>query len=367
MKYYLISGEKSGDLHGSNLMKSIKNSDNEAQFQFIGGDKMASVAGTPLVHYKDMAIMGLWEVLKNLNKINSILEKCKKHIMDFNPDMVILIDFAGFNLRIARFAKKHQIPVIYYISPKVWAWNTSRAWKIKRDVDKMLVILPFEKEFYQRFDWAVEYVGNPVVDAVLNFKNDEKVEIFPEYMNKTRIAVLPGSRNQEVSRMLPILVEVISKYQEYLFLIAKVSSVKESLYDLCSHLTNVSLIEESAYDILSVAQAAIVTSGTATLETALFKVPQVVCYKTDWFSYMIGSRLVKVDYISLVNLIADERIVEELLQEDCTSERISVELDSILSEEGSKKMIEGYERVINILGTKSASNKAADAIYQYLT
>jgi len=367
MKYYLISGEKSGDLHGSNLMKSIQIADHEAQFQFIGGDKMASIAGTPIVHYKEMAIMGLWEVLKNLNKINSILEKCKKNILDFNPDVVILIDFAGFNLRIARFAKKHQIPVIYYISPKVWAWNTSRAWKIKRDVDKMLVILPFEKDFYQKFDWAVEYVGNPVVDAVSNFKSDEKIEIHAEHIKKTRIAVLPGSRNQEVSRMLPILVEVISMYQEYHFLIAKVNSVKESLYDPCKHLTNVSLIEESAYDILSVAHAAIVTSGTATLETALFKVPQVVCYKTDWFSYMIGSRLVKVDYISLVNLIANEKIVEELLQEQCTPDRISLELDKIISEDGRKKMIEGYDKVIKILGKESASNKAADAIYQYLT
>jgi lipid-A-disaccharide synthase len=367
MKYFLIAGEKSGDLHASNLMKSLIISDKKALFKFIGGDNMASIAGSPIVHYKDMAIMGLWEVLRNLNKINSILEKCKKHILNFNPDVVILIDFAGFNLRIARFVKKHRIPVIYYISPKVWAWNTSRAWKIKRDVDKMLVILPFEKEFYRRFDWAVEYVGNPVVDAVSNFRNDEKKVIRPEHTQKTRIAVLPGSRNQEVSRMLPILVEVIKMYQEHHFLIAKVNSVKESLYEPCKHLTNVSLIEESAYDILSVAQAAIVTSGTATLETALFKVPQVVCYKTDWFSYMIGSRLVKVDYISLVNLIANEKIVEELLQENCTSERISIELDRILSVEGDKKMMEGYEKVINILGNESASNKAANAIYQYLT
>lgn len=366
MKYFLIAGEKSGDLHGSNLLKAIKKRDNEAFFKFIGGDEMSKVGGPPFIHIRDLAIMGLLDVLKNIFEINRILKRCKNEILKFNPDVIVLIDFAGFNLRIARFAKSKKLRVFYYISPKVWAWNTSRAWKLKKYTDRMFVILPFEKAFYKQFEYDVDYVGNPVVDAVIQFDPDHQFLNKLEIESENLVAVLPGSRKQELIQMIPILKPVIEKFESFHFLVAKVDSVPQELYASLEKLPNVTMVLNRTYDILHVVKAAIVTSGTATLETALFNVPQVVCYKTDAFSYFIGKRLVSVEFISLVNLIAGRKVVEELLQADCKPEKIATELQMLFEDGGRNGIQKGYKEIKDILGTGSASEKAASTMVRYL-
>jgi len=366
MKYYLIAGERSGDLHGSNLIKALAQHDDSAQFRAWGGDYMMAAGADLVVHYRDIALMGLLEVLKNLRILRNYLKQCRTDILNYRPDVVILIDFAGFNLKIAAFAKSKGFRVFYYISPKVWAWNTSRAWKIKKYVDRMFVILPFEKAFYKNFDWDVDYVGNPVADAVAGYRIDESFRRQYEKPDKPMIAILPGSRKQEVASMLPVMQDVTARFPEYQFLIAGVSSLPAEVYKN-SFRDNVTIHIDKTYEILSVAKAAIVTSGTATLETALWNVPQVVGYKTGRLTYAIGSRLVRITYFSLVNLIAGENVVTELLQDKCNVDTLSDEIKLLTENEGWRnRVLKGYQKVRNILGSDNASDKAARLMIGYL-
>ena len=364
MKYYIIAGERSGDLHGSNLMKALAAKDAGAEFRFYGGDYMAAAGGKLVKHYHDIAIMGLVEVLKNLRKIKKYINECKTDIVSYRPDVLILIDFAGFNMRIAKFAKSKGLKVFYYITPKVWAWNTSRAWKIKRTVDHMFVILPFEKEFYKKFDWDVDYVGNPVVDAVKTYSLDQSFIDKLKIDDRPVISVLPGSRKQEVERMLPVMNEVMKHFTQYRFMVAGVSTLPPALYQLPP---NAELHIDKTYEILSISRAAIVTSGTATLETALWNIPQVVGYITGPLTYAIGSRLVSVKYFSLVNLIADRSIVTELLQSRCTSEAIIKELEQLVNDSPKRaEVLGGYREISATLGDSSVSEKTADLMINYI-
>jgi lipid-A-disaccharide synthase len=368
MKYYLIAGERSGDLHGSNLIKAIKKQDPTATFRAWGGDMMEAAGAEIVTHYGSMAFMGFVEVLMNLFTILGFIGKCKKDILSYQPDVVILIDYAGFNMRIAQFAKQNGFRAFYYISPKVWAWNQNRALKIKQFVDKMFVIFPFEKSFFKKFDYEVDYVGNPLFDAIAdfnpntNFLKDNQIET-----QKPIIALLPGSRKQEVEVMLRLMLEVKNNFLEYQFVIAGVSNLPKSLYQKFTNQTQVNIVFDAAYDLLSVASAALVTSGTATLETALFNVPQVVCYKAGTISYQIAKRLIRVPYISLVNLIANKEAVKELIQNDLTAENLTTELRKIV-ENGSKRnqILADYVQVKNILGNKGASERAGTLMVEYL-
>ena len=291
MKYYLIAGERSGDLHGANLMRGIRQHDPDAQFRAWGGDLMRAQGATLVTHYTDMAFMGFLEVAKNLLTILGFLKKCKKDILKYQPDVVILIDYPGFNLRMAAFAKKQGIKVCYYISPKVWAWNQKRAWKIKANIDRMFVIFPFEVDFYKKYDYDVTYMGNPLMDAIEDFTPDPGFLRKNNLEDKKIIALLPGSRKQEVIGMLDTMLSVKGSFPKHEFVIAGVNSLPGSLYEKYQTLPNVTVVFEAAYDLLSVAEAALVASGTATLETALFSVPEVVCYRTSGVSYAIAKSL----------------------------------------------------------------------------
>ncbi len=355
MKYYIIAGERSGDLHASNLMKALKQEDSSAEFRFWGGDYMQAVGGEMVVHYRELAFMGFLEVLLNLFTISKFINQCKKDISVYQPDVLVLVDYGGFNLKIAKYAKSIGLKVVYYISPKVWAWNQKRAFKIKDRVDKMLCILPFEVEFYKKFDWEVEYVGNPVVEAVNNHKANNQFLEEHSLVNEI-IAVLPGSRKQELNKILPTIASVIEKFPDRQFVVAGVNNLPIEMYQPIAKYENVKLIFEKTYDLLKYAKAAIVCSGTATLETALFNTPQVVIYKTSPVSYAIGKRVVKVKYMSLVNLIVNEEIVPELLQHECTTERITTELQHLLT-----KGI-NYKTLTEIIGNKVASIEGAKSI-----
>ena len=318
MKYYLIAGEASGDLHGSNLIRQIKLRDPEAEFRGWGGDLMEE-QGTELVkHYRDLAFMGFIEVVMNLSTILRNIKLCKKDLIDYQPDALILIDYPGFNLRIAEFAKKSGIRVFYYISPQVWAWKASRVKLIRRVVEKMFVILPFEADFYKKYDYEVEFVGHPLLDAIADYESTkqapEEFKLENELDDRPIVAVLPGSRKQEISRMLPVMLEVRTHFPNHQFVVAGAPSQPKSFYDQWLAGTDVKLLQARTYDLLQQAKAALVTSGTATLETALFKVPEVVCYSGSAISYQIARRLVSIKYISLVNLIMDQEIVRELIQ-----------------------------------------------------
>lgn len=317
---------------------------------------MQAVGGQLVVHYQQLAFMGFWEVLKNLRTITKYLSSCKKDIEHWHPDAIILVDYAGFNLKIAKWAKAEGIKVYYYISPKVWAWNQARALKIKASVDKMFVILPFEVEFYRKFDWDVEYVGNPVVEAVEQHIVNERFLSDNNLPDKPTIAVLPGSRAQEVKHLLPLLIDVFDKFPDYQFCVAGVSNLPKKTYELVEMHSNSAVVFDQTYDLLAHSRAALVCSGTATLETALWNVPQVVVYKTSQFSYFIGKMLVKVKYISLVNLIMDKEIVTELIQKDSSVEAISANLQSIIQSEGQ------YNGLKATLGQQSASRKLAEAL-----
>ncbi len=325
MKYYLIAGERSGDLHGSNLIKQLKFKDSRAEFCGFGGDEMESAGMKISQHYSSMAFMGFLEVIKNLGTVKRLLNKCKRDILSYQPDVVILIDYGGFNMKISKFCKRNSVCNFYYISPKVWAWNTKRALKLKRTVDQMFVILPFEVEFFKKFDWQVDYVGNPVLDAVKSHSADVKE-------NTDYVALLPGSRPQELENSLPILKKVVKALKHVNFSLAAVDNVEESLYEDIKSLANVTLIKGHTYDLLASAKAAVVTSGTATLETALWKIPQVVTYATSSISYVIAKSLIKVDYISLVNLITNKPVVKELIQNEFTAKNVILELDSLLND-----------------------------------
>ena len=354
MKYYIIAGEASGDLHGSNLIKQINLLDTTANIKCWGGDLMQNAGANLVKHYRELAFMGFAEVVKNLPTIFKNLSFCKQDILVFKPDILVLIDYPGFNLRIAKWAKEHSIKVAYYISPQVWAWKANRVKEMKLCIDKMLCIIPFEKEYYKtKWNWDVEYVGHPLVEVINEFTSTNiEVQstleenflhnIIPHTSNfKNCIAILPGSRKQEIAKKLPIMLEVAKSFPNYEFVVAKAPGQDDSFYEpFLQPYPNVSAVSNKTYHLLSNAAAAIVTSGTATLETALFGVPEVVCYKTSSISYAIGKRLIKIKFISLVNLIMDKLIVKELIQDDLTTQNLVAELNDLLNNEARKKQLQ---------------------------
>jgi len=361
MKYYIIAGEASGDLHASNLIKELTNIDSEAEVRAWGGDKMKSVGANLVKHYKNHNFMGFVEVLMNIKTILKNLKWCKNDIKNYNPDVIILIDFPGFNLQIASWAKKQNFKVIYYISPQIWAWKASRIHTIKRSVDKMIVILPFEKDFYSKYNYDAIYVGHPLLDAI-NQKSEETNANKKEKI----IALLPGSRKQEIEKMLPTMIETSKYFPEYKFIVAGVDSIQPKYYQklLPKH---IDIIYNKTYDLLQQSDIAIVTSGTATLEAALLEVPQIVCYKSNYISYLIAKRVIKVKYISLVNLIFNKKIVQELIQKDMNVAQLRKELEKICNNiEYRNSIFANYKKLKMILGTHGASKRAANEIFTYL-
>lgn len=369
MKYYIIAGEASGDLHGANLMKALYQKDANAEIRFWGGDLMQNVGGTLVSHYKERAFMGFFEVIKNLSKVLGFIKFCKKDIAQFKPDVIVFIDNSGFNLRIAKWAKLQGFRTNYYISPQVWASRASRVKDIKRDVDQLFVILPFEKEFYKKYDYEVEFVGHPLIDAIADRKQVEEKSFRKEYHlgDKPIIALLPGSRKQEITKMLSVMLSLVDDYAEYKFVIAGAPSQDFSFYQQIIGKKEVSFINNKTYDLLSVSTAALVASGTATLETALFKVPQVVCYKGGSISYQIAKRIITLKYISLVNLIMDREVVTELIQNDFTKANLKKELIKILEDKYRQKLFLDYFELEKKLGGKGASEKTAQLIFEGLS
>ncbi len=379
MKYYIIAGEASGDLHGSNLIHELKKKDPVAEIRCWGGDKMQAAGATLVKHYKELAFMGFIEVVKNLGAIFKNLKFCKEDIQRYQPSALILIDYPGFNLRIAKWAKQQGIKVIYYISPQVWAWKENRVTLIKECVDKMLVILPFEKEFYKKWNYEVEYVGHPLVEVVdrclstgpsgLTVDRNEQLTTTNEQRTTNIIALLPGSRKQEILKKLPIMLEVAKHFPAYQFVVAKAPGLEESFYaDLLAAYNNVSSVSDKTYDLLMRSKAALVTSGTATLETALFGVPEVICYKGSSFSYQIAKRLIKIKFIGLVNLIMNKEVVKELIQDELTVENLRFELNELLNNRMKQQQVkEDYILLKNLLSKGGhASANAAQSIYSFL-
>jgi lipid-A-disaccharide synthase len=367
MKYYVIAGEKSGDLHAANLLREIRKLDAQAQFRGFGGDDMQAQGMEIIKHYRDLAFMGFLEVVKNLRTIFRNIEFCQQDILAFKPDAIILVDYPGFNLKIAEFAKKQGFKVFYYISPKIWAWNTKRALKIKRFVDRMFVIFPFEVNFYKQFDYDVEFVGNPLLDAIANFKADPDFLAKNQLSDKPIIALLPGSRRQELEKILPDMVSVVSEFPDYEFIIAGVSDFEETYYQQifakAGFTGKIKIVFDQTYDLLSHATAALVTSGTATLETSLFEVPQVVCYKTSGITYAIAKNLIKVPYISLVNLVGEKKIVTELIQQHLNTKEITLELRKILPSAPERQIqLNDYKILKERLSVTGASETTARLI-----
>jgi len=363
MRYYIIAGEASGDLHGGNLIKAIHRADNAATIRCWGGDRMEAAGATVAKHYRDLAFMGFIEVLAHLRTILGNIAYCKKDIHDFKPDVLVLIDYPGFNLRIAEWAKKQGIRIVYYISPQVWAWKEKRVVQIKRDVDKMLVILPFEQEFYNKWDYPVTYVGHPLTEVIK--EEITQVPVRPLATEKPIVALLPGSRAQEIKAKLPVMLEMTDRFPEYRFVIAQAPSQPDELYMQLIAGKKAELVKGDTYNLLRQAKAALVTSGTATLETALFGVPQVVCYKGNPLSYWLAKKLIKVKYISLVNLIMDEPVVTELIQNDFNPPRLSAELDKLLNGGHALETLKTkYATLWHKLGSKQASVNAAAIIVQ---
>ena len=364
MKYYIIAGEASGDLHGSNLMKGLYAIDKEATIRFWGGDLMQQVGGTLVKHYKERSFMGFLEVIQNISKIVKDISLCKNDIASFNPDALIFIDNSGFNLRIAKWAKKNHFQTSYYISPQVWASRASRVSAIKRDVDFMYVILPFEPDFYKSYNYEVDFVGHPLIDAIENTKLIDEVEFRSSHQlsNKPLIALLPGSRKQEVSKMLDIMLSITPDFDSFQFVIAGAPSLEYEFYQPFLTQKNVAFVSNKTYDLLRFSHAALVTSGTATLETALFKVPQVVCYKANAISYFIAKQIITLKFISLVNLIRNKEVVKELIQNDLNSKLLSEELHKILVSPKRDEILQEYEILQQDLGGKGASQKTAQLI-----
>jgi lipid-A-disaccharide synthase len=396
MKYYIIAGEASGDLHGSNLIKQIKLLDNKANIQCWGGDLMQEAGANLVKHYRSLAFMGFAEVIKNLPTIFKNLAFCKQDILGFKPDVLVLIDYPGFNLRIAKWAKEHNIKVVYYISPQVWAWKANRVKQMKLCIDKMLCIIPFEKDYYKtKWNWDVEYVGHPLVEVIQEFKStkyeirstnlevrntnlevlsmiDENTlpNLVPHTSNlKLQIAILPGSRKQEITKKLPIMLEVAKAFPQHQFIVAKAPGLDDTFYEpFLKPYPNVSTVSNQTYQLLSNASAAIVTSGTATLETALFKVPEVVCYKASNISYAIGKRLVKIKFISLVNLIMDKLVVKELIQDELTTANLITELNDLLNNTAQQQQLQQDYQLLwdKLAAGGNASAKAAEIIYAFI-
>jgi len=368
MKYYIIAGEASGDLHGSNLIKALKTKDTEANIRCWGGDLMQQAGGTLAKHIKDLAFMGFLEVLLNIGTIFKNIRYCKQDIHAFQPDVLVLIDYSGFNLRIAKWAKRNGFKTHYYISPQIWASREGRIHKIKSAVDRMSVILPFEKAFYEeKHNFPVRFVGHPLIDAIEDIPVKDK-EVFCEEngLNKTApiIALLPGSRKQEVHKMLRVMLTVIPHFPNYQFIIAGAPSLDKSFYTPFIKHANIAFVNNQTYALLQLSHAALVTSGTATLETALFKVPQVVCYKGNWISYQIAKRIITLKYISLVNLIMDKEVVKELIQNDLNPANLKDELSKILESKQRNALISAYTILKEKLGGKGASVKAATHIME---
>ncbi|WBX76203.1 lipid-A-disaccharide synthase [Tenacibaculum ovolyticum] len=364
MKYYILVGEASGDLHGANLMKSLLKEDPNADIRFWGGDLMQEVGGELVKHYKERAFMGFIEVIMNLRKILGMMSFCKKDIAEFKPDVIIFIDNSGFNLRIAKWAKQQGFKTNYYISPQVWASRAGRVKDIKRDVDEMFVILPFEKEFYKKYNYNVNFVGHPLIDGIAGRKQVDEELFRKEYDlgNKEIIALLPGSRKQEITKMLAVMLSLVDDFSNYQFVVAGAPSQPYEFYKGFIGGKNVKFINNKTYDLLSISHAALVASGTATLETALFKVPQVVCYKGSNISYQIAKRIITLEYISLVNLIMDKEVVKELIQNDFTKENLKKELLDILEVKHREQLFLSYHELEDKLGGKGASEKTARLI-----
>jgi len=364
MKYYIIAGEASGDLHGSNLIKAIHRQDHSANIRCWGGDLMQQAGAELVVHYRRLAFMGFAEVIRNLPEIFRNIAFCKRDILAFQPDVLILIDYPGFNLRISSWAKKQQLRVAFYISPQVWAWKESRVRQMKKDIDRMIVILPFEKEYYQRrWNWDVSYVGHPLVDAIDDWKKDHLLSAPPA--ERKNIALLPGSRKQEIAMKLPLMLEATRSFPGYHFTIAKAPGQDDEFYaSFLEPYPDVSLVAGQTYQLLNESVAALVTSGTATLETALFRVPEVVCYKGSTISYWLARWLIKIKYISLVNLIMDREVVKELIQHELTVPNLVRELTDLLhNEERRKQLFSDYDALWEKLGSGDrASDKAAAII-----
>jgi lipid-A-disaccharide synthase len=366
MKYYIIAGEASGDLHGSNLIKALREEDMEASIRCWGGDLMQKAGGTLVKHYNEMAFMGFLEVLGSLRTIFKNVRFCKEDIAAFKPDAVIFIDFSGFNLRIASWAKKEGYHTNYYVAPQIWASREGRIKNIKRDIDAMYVTLPFEKEFYEnKHRVPVHFVGHPLIDALASRKPTNETEFMRQNgldPEKPIIALLPGSRKQEVEKMLTVMLSVTPAFSEYQFVIAGAPSLNDDFYAPFVKESQVHFISNQTYDLLSCSYAALVTSGTATLETALFKIPQVVCYKGSWVSYQIAKRIITLKYISLVNLIMDKEVVKELIQNELTTKSLTTQLEKILSGPKRASLLSDYDVLEKKLGGTGASKKAASLI-----
>lgn len=373
MKYYIIAGEASGDLHASNLIRAISKEDSDATFRAWGGDLMQAAGADLVKHYKELAFMGFAEVVMNLRTILGNIKMCKKDIASYQPDAVILVDYPGFNMRIGEYVKSLGIKVYYYISPQIWAWKKNRGFKLKKWVDRMFVILPFEKEFYKQFDMEVDYVGHPLLDAIIKREAQEGREAALrkalDLSEKDVIAILPGSRKQEISKMLPIMLKQMEYFPNYQFVLAAAPGLDMSFFDqFKTDCPELKIVVNRTYDLLELAKAAMVTSGTATLETALFKVPEVVCYKGNVISYQIAKRLVNIKYISLVNLIMDEEIVRELIQNKLNTKLLKEELGKLLDNDSYRtKMLNNFDSLITKLGAGGASVKTAKLIVNDLS
>lgn len=366
MKYFIIAGEASGDLHASNLMKGIKSFDSEAEFRFFGGDLMEKVGGKLLKHYREMAFMGFWEVFKNLNQISKNLKACKEEIKHFNPDAVILVDYPGFNLRIAKFAKLQGFKVFYYISPKVWAWKESRVKALKNYVDKLIVIFPFEVDYFKVHGIDVIYEGNPLTDSIDSNSNIDKVD--DTINGKPIISLLAGSRKQEIEHNLPVMLSLVDKLKDYQFVIAGAPSLSYEIYEPYIKEKSVEVVFGKTYDILKKSTVAVVTSGTATLEAAMLNIPEVVCYRGSFLSMIIAWAVIRVKYISLVNLIMDKEVVRELIQYKLNATSLLSEVKSLLPGEPKRvEMINNFAILRDMLGDKGTSNRIAKRIIEQIS
>ncbi|MFM7485720.1 MAG: lipid-A-disaccharide synthase [Cytophagales bacterium] len=368
MKYYIIAGERSGDLHGSNLVKELKKLDGTATFRGLGGEEMERNGVSLHFHYGQLAFMGFLAVI-NFFKIAAYMKQCQRDVLQYKPDALILIDYGGFNRQMAKFGKRNQIKILYYIPPKVWAWRQARAWSLKENADQLYVILPFEKEFYKRYGMDVNYVGNPVLDAIKSFQPNQNFQSEQQIpSDKKIIALLPGSRKMELERIVPLMAEVAKQNPSFQFVVAAVDNLPEYLYASFKQLNNVKFVYNQTYDLLLRARSAVVTSGTATLETALLNVPQVVVYKAGGLEYSIAKSVVKVKFISLVNLIANREVVKELIQADANPAKLQQELTAITKEtEQRQQMLESYKKIYQTLDTGSASANTAKLMFDYLT
>lgn len=368
MRYYLIAGEASGDLHGANLIKGLREEDPGSCFRAWGGDLMQEAGATVVKHYRELAFMGFVEVVRNLRTIHGNFKKCKEDILNFQPDALILIDYPGFNLRMARWAKQHGIPVIYYIAPQIWAWHQSRIHQIKASVDQLFVILPFEKDFYQTYDYPVAFTGHPLLDVVDAYWQKSPVPPVLSPDPRPVIALLPGSRRQEIAALLPLYLRVLPDFPDYQFVLAGAPAIPDAFYQSFLDRAPIQprLVRNQTYDLLSGAHAAMVASGTATLETALFRVPQIVCYKGNPISYLIARAVIKVPFISLVNLILQKPLVPELIQHHCTVESIRASLSSLLTGPRRTQMLSGYSELRHLLGEPGAALRASREIGAFL-